>query len=106
MIVSAALCPAPPLLVGDLTGAQQVAVDLRDACLASVAELTVATPDIIAVVGAAGRTGTWNGSASLDFARYAPGPVLANGQRPAGRQSLADESTGVLPGLPAQPDDP
>ncbi len=84
MIVAAALCPAPPLLVRQLTGAQQVAADLRDACLASVAELMAAAPGLVAVVGAAASTGTWGGAAAFDLARYAPGPVLSNGQGPAG----------------------
>ncbi len=82
MIVAAALCPAPPLLIRDLTGAEQVATDLRGACLACVAELTAAAPDVIAVVGAADGTATWAENAALDLARYAPGPVLLNGQRP------------------------
>ena len=82
MIVAAALCPAPPLLVPELTGAQQVAADLRDACLASVAELLAAAPDVVAVVGAADRTGTWSDGAAFDLARYAPGPVLLNGSQP------------------------
>ena len=82
MIVAAALCPAPPLLVPELTGAQQVAADLRDACLASVAELLAAAPDVVAVVGAADRTGTWSDGAAFDLARYAPGPVLLNGSKP------------------------
>jgi len=83
MIVAAALCPAPPLLVRELTGAQVVAADLRDACLASVAELAAAAPDVVAVVGAADRTARWSETAAIDLARFAPGPVLANGQVPA-----------------------
>jgi hypothetical protein len=94
MIVSAALCPAPPLLVRDLTGAQDVAADLREACLASVAELTAATPDIIAVVGAGSRTGIWNGAAALDLARYAPGQGLAS-------RGLAEGHAGVSKELPS-----
>ena len=85
MIVAAAVCPPPPLLIGELTGAQQVATELRSACLAAVAELTGSSPDVIAVVGAAERTRTWNGAATLDLASYAPGaPRLSsgNGQAP------------------------
>jgi hypothetical protein len=83
MIVCAAICPAAPLLVRDLTGVEEVAPDLRHACLAVVAELTAAKPDVIAVVGAGSRTGVWNDGATLDLARYAPGYGVANGQRPA-----------------------
>ena len=101
MIVSAALCPAPPLLIRDLNGARPVAADLRNACLASIAEITAATPDVITVVGAGTRTRTWNGAAGLDLARYAPWPALANGQRRPGRERPAEESAGVPPGLPS-----
>jgi hypothetical protein len=73
MIVAAALCPAPPLLIPVLTGAQHVAADLRAACLDSVAEIMAAAPDVIAVVGAAERTTTWDGGSSLNVASFAPG---------------------------------
>jgi len=72
MIIAVAVCPSPPLLIPELTGAQQVASELRNACLSAVAELTGALPDLIAVVGAAERTKTWNGAATLDLAAYAP----------------------------------
>jgi hypothetical protein len=74
MIVAAALCPAPPLLVRELTGADLVAADLRIACLDAVAELMAADPDVIAVAGAAEQTRTWDGADSLDLAVFAPGP--------------------------------
>ncbi|HEX6931889.1 MAG TPA: hypothetical protein VF162_07095, partial [Streptosporangiaceae bacterium] len=80
MIVAAALCPAPPLLVRELTGARQVAADLRYACLAAVTELVAADPDVVAVVGAAERTGAWSDGAAFDLARYAPGLALLAGQ--------------------------
>jgi hypothetical protein len=72
MIIAVAVCPSPPLLIPELTGAQQVASELRSACLSAMAELTGASPDMIAVVGAAERTRTWNGAATLDLASYAP----------------------------------
>jgi hypothetical protein len=99
MIVAAALCPAPPLLVRELTGAHVVAADLRDACLASVAGLVAAEPDVVAVVGAADRTARWSETAVLDLARYAPGPVIANGQaQPRGAAETAGPgSTGTVP---------
>jgi hypothetical protein len=89
MIVAAAVCPAPLLLIPQLAGAQQVATGLRRACLAAVAELTGTSPDMIAIVGAAERTRTWNGGATLDLARYAPGISTGAGQAPdAGPASL------------------
>ena len=90
MIVAAALCPAPPLLVRELTGADLVAADLRAACLEAVAELIVAGPEVIAVVGPAEQTRTWDGASSLDLARFAPG---------AGTRSRQDRSPGLPPAL-------
>jgi hypothetical protein len=88
MIIAVAVCPSPPLLIPELTGAQQVAIELRSACLASVAELTAAAPHVIAVVGAAELTKTWNGAATFDLASYAPrvpriGPVHGADRGPA-----------------------
>jgi hypothetical protein len=97
MIVAAAVCPSPPLLIPGLTGAQQVATELRSACHASVAELTAAAPEVIALVGAAERTRTWNGAATFDLARFAPG--LSSGAAPglsAGAGQAPD-----LAGLPS-----
>ncbi len=104
MIIAAALCPAAPLLVRELSGAQEVAAGLRDACLASVAELMAAAPDVIAVVGAAERTGTWNGAAALDLARYAPGPGLLNGPAaspPGSGEAGPPSRRGQAGGLPS-----
>src|SRR5258706_16442069 len=80
MIVAAAVCRSPPLLIPELTGAKQVATELRRACHASVAELTAAAPEVIALVGAAERSRTWNGAATFDLARYAPG--MSSGAAP------------------------
>src|ERR1017187_5982439 len=88
MIVAAALCPAPPLLVRELTGADLVAADLRTACLDAVAELMAADPEVIAVAGAAEQTRTWAGASSLDLAWFAPTARV---------RSRADRS----PGLPS-----
>jgi len=98
VIVAAAVCPSPPLLIPELTGAQQVATELRSACHASVAELTAAAPEVIALVGAAERTRTWNGAATFDFARYAPG--MGSGAAPrlsAGAGQAPDSGPAGLP---------
>ena len=98
MIVAAAVCPSPPLLIPELTGAQQVATELRRACHASVAELTAAAPEVIALVGAAERTRTWNGAATFDFARYAPGMSSGAAPRPsAGAGQAPDPGPAGLP---------
>jgi hypothetical protein len=92
MIVAAALCPAPPLLIRELTGADQVAADLRAACLDAVAELMAAEPEVIAVAGAAGQTSTWDAASSLELALFAPGP---RGRARAGRPPGLPPSLGV-----------
>ena len=73
MLAAAALCPAPPLLIPELTGAAEVAADLRAACLAAVAELTGSDPDIIVIVGASRDTRTWPAGSRLNLATFAPG---------------------------------
>jgi hypothetical protein len=72
VIISAALCPAPPLLARELTGADPVVPELRQACGDAAAGLLRGRPDVIAVVGAGERTATWDGEAGLDVSRYAP----------------------------------
>ncbi|WP_116245355.1 hypothetical protein [Nocardiopsis sp. FIRDI 009] len=58
MIVATAVCPHPPLLLRELTGAQDVAADLRGVCESAVSVL-LATPDLdrIVVVGGADASG-------------------------------------------------
>jgi len=90
MIVAAALCPAPPLLVRELTGTDPVAADLRIACLDAAAELMAADPEVIAVAGAAEQTRTWDGASSLDLTLFAPG---------ARARLRADRSPGLPPAL-------
>jgi len=81
MIAAAALCPAPPLLVRELTGQAEILPDLRHACTVAVARLVACAPDVIAVVGPADLTATWDAAGQLDLAAYAPalaGSVLAS----------------------------
>ena len=59
MIIAAALCPSPPLLVRELTGADPVAADLREACAAAVGALLAARPEVIVVVGTGPQTVPW-----------------------------------------------
>lgn len=56
MIVGAAVCPHPPLLLRELTGGQDVAAPLREACHGALAELTKTAPDRVIVVGGAETT--------------------------------------------------
>lgn len=79
MIIAAALCPSPPLLISGLTGAACVLPELRRACEHAVAELVAAAPDVVAVVGPGERTMAWDAAARLDVAALAPGiDVAAN----------------------------
>jgi len=59
VINSAALCPCAPLLARELTGLDPVVPALRESCAAAVSEMLRGTPDIVVVVGPAGRTATW-----------------------------------------------
>ena len=72
MITAAALCPAPPLLARELTGADPVIPDLREACRQAVAALLASRPDVVAVVGTAEKTTGWDPGGRLDLAAYAP----------------------------------
>jgi hypothetical protein len=60
VLVAAAVCPHPPLLVPEATGAAGASdpelVRLRTACDRAVASLRAADPDLIIAVGAAPRT--------------------------------------------------
>jgi hypothetical protein len=72
VIAAAALCPAPPLLARELTGLAEILPDLRHACTVAVARLVAAAPDVIAVIGPADLTATWDPAGQLDLTAYAP----------------------------------
>jgi hypothetical protein len=67
MLIAAAVCPHPPLLVPEVTGASDPAAReldrLRTACRDAVAVLIGAAPDLLVVGGGAGQT-----------TEYPPGP--------------------------------
>ena len=93
MIAAAALCPAAPLLVRELTGATVVLPELRAACREVTGRLLRARPDVIAVVGAGPQTRTWDGASRLDVASF--GGLAAAGRGPAG--AAAGAGTAGLP---------
>jgi len=75
MLIAAAVCPHPPLLVPEVTGARDPRGDelrrLRAACREAVAVLLGAAPDLLVVVGGAGQTGEYPpaaGGSLRDFA--------------------------------------
>jgi hypothetical protein len=77
VIAAAALCPWPPLLVRELTGADPVLPDLRAACAAAVAAMLRAGPEVVAVVGPGPRTAPWPGDGQLDVAGFGGWPGRA-----------------------------
>lgn len=93
MIVAAALCPGPPLLLPGLTGASAVQESLRSACAAATAELTLAAPDVIDVIAAGQDSRTWSADSQLDVTVFAPGP--AGPPSPPGGRSSRDLPTGL-----------
>lgn len=93
MIAAAALCPAAPLLVRELTGGTLVLPELRAACREVTGRLLRARPEVIAVVGAGPRTRTWDSASRLDVASFG-GSAAAAGRGPAG-------AVAGTPGLPA-----
>ena len=86
MIVAAAICPCPPLLVRELTGQVEVLPELRAACAAAVGSLAAAGPDVMVVAGPDEETASWDPGGRLDTAAYAP--AVAAGPR-AGRTAVA-----------------
>jgi hypothetical protein len=85
VLTAAALCPAPPLLARELTGAEPVVAELRHACREAADALVQAGPDVIVVVGAGEQTRTFDAArAQLDLSRYAP----ALGALPAAPETL------------------
>jgi hypothetical protein len=78
VITSAALCPTPPLLARELTGADPVVPALRRACLDAAAALIADGPDLVVVVGVAAETRGWPPDGALDLSPYAPAPRAAH----------------------------
>ncbi|MFD7629935.1 class III extradiol dioxygenase subunit B-like domain-containing protein [Streptomyces sp. NPDC059851] len=76
MLVAAAVCPAPPLLVPEVAaGAAAELGDARTACSDALAVLAASRPDLLVVVGAAeeGETGSYPQGARGDFRRFGVG---------------------------------
>jgi hypothetical protein len=88
LIAAAALCPAAPLLVRELTGRTLVLPELREACREVTGRLLRAGPDVIAVVGAGPQTRSWDSASRLDVASFGG---------PAASARLAGGGTSGLP---------
>jgi hypothetical protein len=98
VIAAAALCPAAPLLVRELTGGTLVLPELREACREATGRLLRARPDVIAVVGAGPQTRAWDSASRLDVASFG-GPAAGRG--PAGAAHGPAAAGAGTPGLPA-----
>ena len=70
MITHAVLCPGPPLLAPDLSGADAEAARLRGAALTAVRELVADPPDLVVVTGTADRTADWPTEARANLHAY------------------------------------
>lgn len=92
-IVSAAVCPHPPLLVPAVaTGAAHELDDLRTACLAAIDQLTVAHPDRLVIIGSGPHTGTrYAADTPGTFAPYGA-PAVRVGSDPPTAQADSAES--------------
>jgi len=102
VLTAAALCPAPPLLARELTGADPVVPELRQACLDAATDLLHSDPDVIAVVGAGEQTRAFGARGRLDLAAYAPALALGrlDGNWPAEHDGGAPDGGGALLPLP------
>ena len=68
--VPVVLCPHPPLLLRELTGATDLAADLRAACVAAVGDLVAAGPGEVVVVGGADEPGVVAADLPVDVRRF------------------------------------
>ncbi len=104
MITQAALCPWPPLLVRELSGADPVLPELRAACADAVAALLRDGPEVVAVAGPGPVTAPWPGDGRLNAAafggRRAAGPDPAAARRPLLSPDPATAQRPVLPPAP------
>jgi hypothetical protein len=92
VLVAAAICPSPPLLARELTGADPVVPELRRACQDAVAAALAAKPGLVALVGTAPAARRWDPAGELDLSVFAP-PLRAShsdGVRAPDRRPVPD----------------
>lgn len=70
MIVAAVVCPHPPVLLRELSGAQDAVPELRAACHEALDSALGAAPDTVVVVGGADETREWDPSLPADVRRF------------------------------------
>jgi hypothetical protein len=87
MLIAAAVCPHPPLLIPEATGSPGAADAelgrLRTACHQAVAALLAEHPDLIAVVGAAPQTAEYPPASSGRLHEYGVPFTVGNDGEPA-----------------------
>jgi hypothetical protein len=66
VIVAAVVCPHPPLLLRELSGAEDAVPELRDACRVALASALAVRPDAVVVVGGADLALEWDPSLPVD----------------------------------------
>jgi len=66
VIVSAVVCPHPPLLLRELSGAQDAVPELRAACHQALETALGSRPDVVVVVGGADDAREWDPSLPAD----------------------------------------
>jgi hypothetical protein len=103
LITAAALSPWPPLLVRELTGADPVIPELRDACAAAVADLLGGAPDVVAVVGPGPATAAWPGNGRLNVAAFGGQPTASSAPASAVPDICSPESAGAVPDICSLP---
>ncbi len=71
MLVAAAVCPCPPLLVPEVASGAAAELDgLRAACAEAVAELLATAPDLLVLVGSGPRGEVWTDGGAGSFHRF------------------------------------
>jgi hypothetical protein len=70
VIVAAVVCPHPPLLLRELSGAEDALHDLRQACRDALHEAFAARPGAVVVVGGADAGGEWEPTRPVDVRRF------------------------------------
>lgn len=70
VMVAAVVCPHPPLLFRELSGAQDALPDLRAACRRALGSALSSVPDVVVVVGGAEEAREWDASLPADVRRF------------------------------------
>ncbi|MFF7637891.1 class III extradiol dioxygenase subunit B-like domain-containing protein [Kitasatospora sp. NPDC008050] len=96
MLVAAAVCPCPPLLVPEVAAGAAAELDgLRAACAEAVEELLATGPELLVLVGEGARAEVWTEGGAGTFQRYG---VPVGVRLPTGRASDPELSPALTVG--------